>query len=124
MLLRIYRALIRSKLDYGCLICASAKKADLRTLNTIQNAAISLDLGAFRTSPIESIQIKCGEPSLWIRRQQLQLCFAIKLASNKSKLCYEATFNQNNDVHYMNHPKSLKSLHQMMNSVNYGINFK
>ncbi|GBN35016.1 hypothetical protein AVEN_183832-1 [Araneus ventricosus] len=51
-LLKIYRALIRSKLDYGSAIYGSASKSTLRPLDTMHNQGLRLLIGAFRTSPI------------------------------------------------------------------------
>jgi len=35
-LLRLYRSLIRSKLDYGAIVCGSARKSYLRMVDPIQ----------------------------------------------------------------------------------------
>ena len=34
-LLRIYRALIRSKIDYGCIVCGSASETALKHLDVV-----------------------------------------------------------------------------------------
>ena len=52
VLLRLYRSLVRSKLDYGCMVYGSARKSYLCKLETVQNQALRLCLGAFRTLPI------------------------------------------------------------------------
>ena len=72
-LLRIYRALIRSKLDYGCQLYSSAPTSTLRILDPVHNLGVRLSLGAFRTSPVESLYAESGEPSLHVRRQKLSL---------------------------------------------------
>lgn len=53
-LLKLYKTLILSKLDYGCMIYQSARKSYLKMLNTIHHKGVRLVLGAFPTSPIES----------------------------------------------------------------------
>ena len=60
VLLRLYRALIRSKLDYGCFIYGSANKSKLRLLDTIHHRGIRLSTGAFRTSRIASLYCEAG----------------------------------------------------------------
>ena len=55
-LLRIYRSHIRSKLDYGCIVYGSARRSYLAVLDPIANQGLRLCSGAFRTSPIESLQ--------------------------------------------------------------------
>lgn len=72
-LLRIYRALVRSRLDYGCQIYASAPKSTLQMLDPIHHLGIRLSIGAFRTSPVNSLYAESGEPSLYTRRQKLSL---------------------------------------------------
>ena len=57
VLLRLYRSLIRSKLDYGCVVYGSARKSYLRKLDTIHNQGLRLALGAFKTSPINSLYV-------------------------------------------------------------------
>ena len=51
-LLHLYRSLIRSKLDYGCVLYGFACGSYLQMLDPIQNHALRLCLGAFHTSPI------------------------------------------------------------------------
>ena len=58
VLLRLYRALIRSKLDYGCIVYGSARPSYIKRLDTVHNQGLRLCLGAFRTSPIQSLL--CG----------------------------------------------------------------
>ena len=41
-LLKLYRSLVRSKLDYGCFIYGSARKSYLRELETIHNQGLRL----------------------------------------------------------------------------------
>ena len=48
-LLILYRSLVRSKLDYGCIIYGSARKSYLQMLDPIQNQGLRLALEAFRT---------------------------------------------------------------------------
>ena len=50
VLLRLYRALIRSKLDYGCIVYGSARPSYIKRLDTVHNQGLRLCLGAFRTS--------------------------------------------------------------------------
>ena len=45
VLLRLYRSIIRSKLDYGCSVYGSARKSYLRMLDPIHNQGLRLCLG-------------------------------------------------------------------------------
>ena len=56
-LLHLYRSLIRSKLGYGCVVYGSARGSYLQMLDPIQNHALRLCLGAFRTSSSSSLSV-------------------------------------------------------------------
>ena len=71
VMLRLYRSIIRSKLDYGSFIYGSASAATLKTLDPVHNAAIRLCTGAYRSSPVASLYAESGEAPLQYRRNQL-----------------------------------------------------
>ena len=54
-LLMLYRAIVRSKFDYGCIVYGSASNTNLRQLDSIDNSGLRLALGAFCTSPVSSL---------------------------------------------------------------------
>ncbi|GFQ93136.1 uncharacterized protein TNCT_484971 [Trichonephila clavata] len=70
-LLRLYRALIRSKLDYGSVVYSSACKSLLKILDPVHHEGLRLCLGAFRTSPVESLYAEAYKPPLDLRRMYL-----------------------------------------------------
>ena len=78
-LLRLYRALIRSKLDYGCQIYSSASPRVLSRLDPIHNTALRICTGAFKSSPVRSLCVNAGEPSLQNRRNKLALQYYVRL---------------------------------------------
>ena len=51
----------------------SARKSYLQILDPIHNQGLRLCLGAFRTSPVESLYVDAHEPSLGARRAKLSL---------------------------------------------------
>ena len=108
-LLHLYRSLIRSKLDYGSLVYGSAKKSYLQMLDTVHNQGLRLALGAFRTSPISSLNVEADEPSLWLRREKLSLQYAIRLAANPSNPAFEVTFPPQFQEYYERKPNAIKS---------------
>ena len=71
-LLKLYRSLVRSKLDYGCLVYGSASKTALAKLDPVHNQGLRLSLGAFRL---------------------LALQYAIKLKANPGNPAYDVVFN-------------------------------
>ena len=64
-LFHLYRSLVRSKLDYGCIIYGSAKSSYIKALNAIHHQRLRLCLGAFRTSPVDSLYVEANEPHLY-----------------------------------------------------------
>ena len=66
VLLGLYRALIRSKLDYGSQIYGSACKCYTKRLEAVHHQGLGLAMGAFRTSPVQSLYIWSQELS-WKR---------------------------------------------------------
>ena len=57
-LLKLYRSLVRSKLDYGYLVYGSASKTALVKLDPVHNQGLRLSLGAFRSSPLKVCMLK------------------------------------------------------------------
>ena len=92
VLLRLYRTLVRSKLDYGCIVYGSARQSYLCKLDSIHNQGLRLALGAFRTSPVNSLYAEANEPSLNLRRKKLSLQYYLKLKSNRDNPTYKAVF--------------------------------
>jgi ribonuclease HI len=92
-MLRIYRALVRSKLDYGSTVYASARESYLKPLNTVHNAGIRLAIGALRTSRVESLYCDASEPPLVIRRQYLLTSYASKVLCMKNHPTYQPLFS-------------------------------
>lgn len=71
IMLRLYRALIRSKLDYCSFIYGSARNCDLKSLDPVHNAGIRFCTGAYRSSPVESLYAESREAPLQSRRELL-----------------------------------------------------
>ena len=101
-LIKLYRCLVRSKLDYGSIVYGSARKSYVQMLDPIQNQALRLCLGAFRTTPVESLQVEANEPSLAVRRNKLALQYAIKLHSNSNNPAFDCTFNPQYRLFFQN----------------------
>ena len=91
VLLRLYRALVRSKLDYGSIVYGSARKSYIGMLDTVHHQGIRFSLGAF-TSPVESLYVEANEESLYRRRERLSLQYAIKLSSTPNNPTFDTVF--------------------------------
>ena len=89
-LLLLYTSLIRSKLDYGCIVYGSARSSYLRMLDPVQNHALRLCLGAYRTSPSSSLCILANEPPLYVRCQKLSIQCCLKLSTSTHNPAYSS----------------------------------
>ena len=101
-LLKLYRSLVRSKLDYGCIVYGSASKVALAKLDPVHNQGLCLSLGAFRSSPVESLYVEAHEPPLEIRREKLALQYILKLKANPGNPAYDVVFNPKYQILYAN----------------------
>ena len=74
----LYRTIVRSKLDYGCIVYGTASNTNLRQLDSIHNAGLRLALGAFCTSPVSSMYTEANEAPLEERRLKLSMNYYLK----------------------------------------------
>ena len=77
-LLMLYRAIVRSKFDYGCIVYGTASNTNLRQLDSIHNSGLRLALGAFCTSPMSSLYTEANEAPLEERRLKLSMHYYVK----------------------------------------------
>ena len=64
------------------------------------NQGLSLSLGAFRSSPVESLYVEAHEPPLEIRREKLALQYILKLKANPGNPAYYVVFNPKYQILY------------------------
>ena len=108
-LLKLYQSLIRSKFDYGCFIYGTARKIYLKELNIIHCQGLKQALGAYSTSPIESVFTEEDESPLKLRREKLALRYSTKLKSCPFNPTYNCTFNPKYKQHFEKKEKSIKN---------------
>uniref|UniRef100_A0A1Y1M4T0 Reverse transcriptase zinc-binding domain-containing protein n=1 Tax=Photinus pyralis TaxID=7054 RepID=A0A1Y1M4T0_PHOPY len=81
-LLAIYKALILSRIDYGCYSYSTGSFTLLSKLDKIQNLAIRYSLGTFPTSPISALNVEANILPLALRRKQLIINYYRKVCLN------------------------------------------
>ena len=91
-LLCLYRALVRSKLDNGCIVYGAASNNILKKLDHIHHQGLRIALGAFRTSPVTSLYAKAQEMSLKNRRKKLSMNYVLKLKTCPNNPAYSCVF--------------------------------
>ena len=103
-------SLIRSKVDYGAIIYGSARKSYLRMLDPIQNQALRLCLGAFRTSPATSLHVEANEMPMELRRRRLASQYSLKICSNLSNPARNCAFDERFTKLFDKRPNQIRPL--------------
>lgn len=112
-LLRIYQAVILSRLDYGCMVYGSACHTVLRRLDTIHHSALRICSGAFRTSPVESLYNICHQLPLHLRRKKITVSYYIRTKSVKD-----------HPIHKITHPVNMQRLYNARPSLILPLNVR
>ena len=89
-LLALYRTIVRSKLDYGCIVYGTASNTNLRQLDSIHNTGLRLALGAFCTSPVSSMYTEANEAHLEERPLKLSMNYYLKTRACTDNPAYHA----------------------------------
>ncbi len=69
-------------------------------LDPVAHLGLRLALGAFKTSPKESLYTEAGEPPLKLRREKLAIQYALKLSSHPENPTYKCVFNPQYETLY------------------------
>lgn len=117
----LYKSLVRSKIEYGSFLFGSACNKLLEQIERIQNSALRLILGAFRSSPIQALQSEAHVPPINIRIKQISDNFCLKLLKYKKLPLINNLFQLkrqiDNDASYWTHKKEpilIKSLNSIV----------
>jgi len=86
--LKLFRSLIRSKLDYGVQVYGSASATSLQSLDTITTEALRIATGAFKSTPTDTLYILANEMPPDIRREYLSLRYYYKTRSSLDNPAY------------------------------------
>ena len=88
-MLRIFRSITRSILDYG-VVYLSASETNLKALDNITNEALRIASGAFKTSTLViSLYVISNEMPPGIRRNYLSLIYYYKIRNQLSNPAFQ-----------------------------------
>jgi ribonuclease HI len=107
-LLQLYRSFVRSKLDYGSVVYGGARRSYLKALDPIHHQGLRIALGAFRTSPIESLYALTGELPLELRRLRLAMNYYLKIKSTPESPVYDCILNSQFLMKYECTPSAIR----------------
>lgn len=77
--MNLYRSLVRTRLDYGAVNYQSATPSALKDARPRPSSRHSLFMGAFRTSPIESMYVELNKWSLHLQRCYMSFTYYHKV---------------------------------------------
>ena len=88
--LKLYRAIVRSKFDYGCIVYGTASNTNLWQLDSIHNSGLRLALGAFCTSTVSSLYTEANEAPLEECRLKRSMHYYVKTRACIDNLAHHA----------------------------------
>ena len=97
-LLRLYNMLVKPKLEYGCEAYAAACKSLLKTLEPIQNRAIRIATGAYRSSPAISLCAESGIKPLSYSRDQKTLNYILRIFTSRNYVLQDLILNHDSET--------------------------
>ena len=86
----LYWTIVRSKLDYVCIVYGTASNTNLWQLDSIHNVGLRQALGAFCTSPVSSMYTEANEAPLEERWLKLSTNYYLKTRACTDNLAHHA----------------------------------
>ncbi|KAL4082940.1 hypothetical protein QTP88_029458 [Uroleucon formosanum] len=111
----LYKAIIRSKLDYGCFLFGSASFSNWNRLNKVQSSCLRSIMGYVRSSPLPAIEVESSCPPSNIRCRWLAGKFLLKSLSYSSSPIFDLFYSLFLTWRYV--PKNLPVISLVANSV-------
>lgn len=84
VMLRLYKALIRSRIEYGGFLLHPLSTKNLKKITVIQNRAIRLAMGYRKSTPINIMLAEAKEPPISFRFQYLCINYLARIESNSA----------------------------------------
>ena len=84
-----------------------ARASYIKTLDPIHNQGLRICLGAFRTSPMESLYVEANEESMYRRREPLSIQYALKLKSMPKHPAHKSIFQPKYSTQFADKPSAI-----------------
>ena len=95
VLIKLYKVLIRSRLDYAAAFYGSAAHSNLSKLNIIQNNCLRIALGCRKTTPVSSMEVEANIPPLTFHRREFMCKYYLRLIRLPQGPIVSELFNPN-----------------------------
>ena len=122
-LLRLYTALLKPKIEYGCEAYSSCKPYLIKRVEAVQNQAIRTATGAFRSSPIISISAESGIKPLKFSFDQKLINYTLRIRADPTHPVNDILDETPTDPENPYIQRSFRSRSQTT-MLEYGINFE
>ena len=100
VLMRLYRTIIRSKLYYGCMVYGAVSDSALKSLDAVVNEAMRISTGAFKRTPVKSMNFMTNESQLKLSRNDLLLRCYFKLKCHLINSAYASIVNRDLEMFF------------------------
>ena len=104
----LYWAIVRSELDYGCIVYGTASNTNLRQLDSIHNSGLRLALGAFCTSPIFSLYTEANATPMEERRLKLSMHYYVNTRACIDNPAYHALHEFDQTIRDLHAPGEIR----------------
>ena len=92
-LLQMYRMIVRTKIDYGCIVYGAATRVWLISLEVVANETLRICTGALKTPPIKNLNVLTNEPALTPRRNEFIWRYYFNLRCHIVNSIYNCVLN-------------------------------
>lgn len=116
-MITLHQSIILSVIDYGSIVYGNASKTTLKKLDTIHAAGLRIALGAFKSSPIESLLVEAGQMPLRLRREKQQMDYGIRvltLENHPLHMELESWMEAEKDELAENNPSTIQKAAQLL----------
>ena len=83
-ILRLYKSMVRPKMEYGCVLYSSAAQCHLSTLNIIQNKCLRIATGCLSRVSTKVLEVEAGVPPLKYHFDKFILNTAASIVSTRN----------------------------------------
>ena len=85
----LYQTLIKSKIDYGSEVYESTSKTNVQKLGTIRNQCLRIATGAFKSSPIKSLEVLTSTLPIDLTQDMKLLNYLTRILVNRANPIHE-----------------------------------
>ena len=90
VLINIFKAVVRSQVDYGLIVYAGACKSRIKAIDVVLRSIMRAILGAFKSTPVELLYAELGLESSPVRAIYLAARYIFSLSQKPTSIAYDS----------------------------------